>query len=80
MFYDAWARGAFVVHGRLDPRFMQTLSDKYCLFHRRGPWMLINARQPELLQSFYTGAAGFSRLDGEWSFRFVPGSPARRVS
>jgi hypothetical protein len=70
LFYHAWRNGAVAVNGRLDPRFIQVLSDKYCLFHRRGPWMLINARKPELLSSFHTGNAAFSLLDGEWALRF----------
>lgn len=70
LFYHAWRQGAVAVTGRLDPRFMQALSDKYCLFHRRGPWVLIKANKPELLRSFQTGDTCFSRLDGEWSLRF----------
>jgi hypothetical protein len=67
LFYNAWRLGAVAVRGRMEPRFMQALSDKYCVFHRRGPWMLINARNPDLLQPFHTGNACFSRLDGEWA-------------
>ena len=70
LFYRTWQQGAIAVTGRLDPRFMQPLSDKYCLFHRRGPWVLINSNKPEILRSFQTGDACFSRLDGEWSLRF----------
>jgi hypothetical protein len=70
LFYHAWRNGAVAVNGRLDPRFIQVLSDKYCLFHRRGPWMLIKARKPELLSAFHAGKAAFSLLDGEWSLRF----------
>ena len=72
LFYHMWRHGAVSVTGRLDPRFMQALSDKYCLFHRRGPWVLINARRPELLRAFESGQAWFSPLDGEWSLRFGP--------
>jgi hypothetical protein len=70
LFHHAWREGAVAVTGRLDPRFMEALSDKYCLFHRRGPWVLIKANTPELLRSFETGDTCFSRLDGEWSLRF----------
>ena len=69
LFYQAWRQGAVAVTGRLEPRFMQALSDKYCLFHRRGPWVLIKANKPELLQSFQSGDTCFSRFDGEWSLR-----------
>jgi len=72
LFYDAWRNGGVTVTGRLDPRFMQALSDKYCLFHRRGPWVLIKAKKPELLHALDSGATCFSRFDGEWSLRFHP--------
>ena len=70
LFYRAWQQGALAVTGRLDPRFIQALSDKYCVFHRRGPWVLVKAKEPELLRSFEAGHAWFSPLDGEWSLRF----------
>lgn len=70
LFYHVWRNGAVAVSGRLDPRFLQVLSDKYCLFHHRGPWLLVKARKPELLSAFQTGKAAFSPLDGEWALRF----------
>jgi hypothetical protein len=72
LFHQAWREGAVAVTGRLEPRFMQVLSDKYCLFHRRGPWVLIKTDKPQVLESFQNGEACFSRLDGEWSLRFQP--------
>ena len=69
LFYQAWQQGASSVTGRLEPRFMQALSDKYCVFHRRGPWLLIKTHIPELRHAFESGASCFSRLDGEWSLR-----------
>jgi len=66
LFYQSSEHGAIAATGRLEPRYLQTLSDKYCLFHRRGPWVLLNSRQSDLLRSFETGDALFSRLDGEW--------------
>jgi hypothetical protein len=69
LFHHTWRQGALAVRGRMEPRFMQALSDKYCFFHRRGPWMLIKAKSPDLLQSFQSGAACFSRLDGEWALQ-----------
>jgi hypothetical protein len=72
LFYSAWREGAVSVSGRLDPRFMQPLSDKYCLFHRRGPWVLIKANAPELLRAIDSGNTCLSRFDGESSLRFHP--------
>jgi hypothetical protein len=70
LFYETWKAGAVAAAGRLDPQFVQALSDRYCLFHRRGPWTLVHARRPELLQPFWTGTASFARLDGEWPLAF----------
>jgi hypothetical protein len=69
LIYQSWQDGAIAVTGRMEPRFVQALSDKYCFFHRRGPWMLIKTRHPDLLRSFLSGAACFSRLDGERALR-----------
>jgi hypothetical protein len=67
LFFEAAAQGAVAVSGRLEPAFLQALSDKYCVLHRRGPWVLLNSRRAELVHSFQSGDAMFSRLDGEWS-------------
>ena len=72
LFFHAWQQGAVSVTGRMDPRFMQALSDNYCLFHRRGPWVLIKTNKPELLHPLETGATSLSRFDGEWSLRLQP--------
>jgi hypothetical protein len=70
LFWQTWRQGALAVTGRLDPRFVQAFSDTYCLVHRRGPWMLVTSKNPELLQPFLRGDAFISRLDGEWCLRF----------
>ena len=70
LFYEAAEQGAVAVSGRVEPKFLQALSDKYCVMHRRGPWVLLNARRAELLRAFECGDAVFSRLDGEWSLGF----------
>jgi hypothetical protein len=70
LFYRAWSQGAMAVTGRLEPRFLQALSDKYCLFHRRGPWMLVSSKRPEVVRAFQVGDAFFSRFDGEWCLGF----------
>ena len=75
LFHHAWREGGVSVTGRLDPRFMQALSDKYCVFHRRGPWVLIKSNTPELVRALESGRTCLSRLDGEWSLRFRPQHP-----
>jgi len=51
--------------GRLQPEFLQVLSDNGCLFHRRSRRVLIHSRNPELLDAFHSGDAFLSLLDGE---------------
>jgi hypothetical protein len=65
-FFHAWSRGAAAVSGRMDPRFAQEFSDNYCFFSRRGSWMLVHSKKPEILEVIYRGNAFLSRLDGEW--------------
>jgi GNAT acetyltransferase-like protein len=66
LFYQASEHGAIAATGRLEPRFLQAFSDNYCLFHRRGPWVLLNSKRSDLVRSFETEDALFSRFDGEW--------------
>jgi len=70
LFYGAWRQGATAVTGRIEPRFLQALSDKYCLFHRRGPWMLVSSKKREVVHAFAVGDVFFSRFDGEWCLGF----------
>jgi hypothetical protein len=51
--------------GRLQPEFLQVLSDSGCLFRRRSRRVLIHSRNPELLDAFQSGDAFLSLLDGE---------------
>jgi len=66
LFYQASAHGAIAATGRLEPRYLQPLSDTYCLLHRRGPWLLLNTSITDLARSFETEDALFSRFEGEW--------------
>jgi hypothetical protein len=75
LFYRAWRQGASSVSGRLHPRFLQALSDKHCVFHRRERWVLINTTKPELRHAIDAGNTCLSRFDGEWSLRFHPRNP-----
>ncbi len=73
LFYQSWWHGALAVCGRLDPRFVQEFSDRYCLFDRRGPWTLVHSNNPELLTLILRGDAFLTRLEGEWCLRLEGG-------
>lgn len=70
LFSQAFTDGAIAVSGRVDARDVQALTDRYCVLHRRGPWVLVSARHPEVLRPFETGEASFTRFDGEWCLGF----------
>jgi hypothetical protein len=69
LFYHAWRSGAIALSGRLDPRFAQEFSDRYCFFNYDGPWTLTHSRKPEILQAIYQGDLFLTRLEGEWLMR-----------
>ena len=73
LFSDAWRQGATALRGRLDPGHLQQLSDKHCWMRREGAWTLVHSRHRDLLAAMERGAAGLTRLDGEWWLRFIGG-------
>jgi hypothetical protein len=70
LFYHGWRNGAIALSGRLDPRFSQEFSDKYCFFNCDGPWTLTHSSKPEVLQAIYQGDLFLTRLEGEWPMRY----------
>ncbi len=66
---DAWNHGAIGLHGRLEIRHAQDLSESRCFFWGTIP-LLFRARNPELARLVQQGDAFLSRLDGEWCLRF----------
>lgn len=70
---DAWNSGATMLHGRVEPRFAQELSDRHCWLRLEGPWTLIHSRHADILAAIQDGDAFLSRLEGEWWMRFQDG-------
>lgn len=68
---DAWRQGAAALRGRLEPRFVQQLSDRHCWLRREGTWTLVHSRDAEILAAIRQGDAFLSRLEGEWWMRFL---------
>ena len=69
LFHHGWRNGAIAFSGRLDPKFAQEFSDKYCSFNFGGPWTLTHSRNPEVLEAIYQGNLFLTKLDGEWCMR-----------
>lgn len=57
--------GAVGVTGRVDPVTLSALEAAGCILHRRGPWVLVQTRRPDLLAAIERGDAWLSSLDGE---------------
>jgi hypothetical protein len=70
LLYEAWQDNLIGLHGRLEPQFMEELTQRASFFLRNGSWTLAHSRRPELLGPIFSGNAFFSRLDGEGCLRF----------
>jgi hypothetical protein len=71
LFFDARNRGAIALHGKLEIRHVQELSEARCFFWGTTP-LLFRARDPELARAVQHGECFLSRLDGEWCLRYAP--------
>ena len=70
LFYDASVHGAIALHGRLEGRLTQQLSERYCFFYQASNRLLVHSRRPEVTRLIHTNDALLTRLDGEWCLRF----------
>ncbi len=75
LFHEAWADGAAALTGRLDIETAFPLADRVAALARRHTWMLIQSRDPGILQAIKGGDAFFTRLEGEWWIPYHEGSP-----
>jgi hypothetical protein len=66
LFHDAWSKGSGLISGRLEPQLMPALSARNCYLNCGPPWVMIHARDPEILQAVERGDVFLSKLDGEW--------------
>jgi hypothetical protein len=70
LFFDAYRHGSVALSGRIEPRYIQELSESHCWF-RCGSWTLVQSRDPELLHTIHSGDGFLTRLEGEWWTRFL---------
>jgi hypothetical protein len=65
LFTHAWANGAAAVVGRVEPRLLEPLGARHCLFRYAGG-ALAHSREPEILDAVASGRSLLTRLDSEW--------------
>jgi hypothetical protein len=71
LFHRAWREGIAALSGRLDPQFIDELADRRCFFNHRGNWVLVHSKVPGLVEAIDRGDAFLTRLEGDWSMRYV---------
>jgi hypothetical protein len=71
LFDHARRRGAAALHGRVEPRLVQALSDQGCIFHGRASNILFHTRNPEARAAVLAGDGLLTRVEGEWWLRFT---------
>jgi hypothetical protein len=65
LFHQAQAEGAAAVEGRVEPRLLEPLSRRRCIF-RYGVAMMVRSGNLEILHAIESGRALLSPLEGEW--------------
>lgn len=70
LFDHARRHGSTSLIGKLEPQYIQELTDKYCWFHRFGSWTLVHSNNSELLHAIQRGDAFLTGLEGEWCMLF----------
>ena len=66
LFHHAWSNGSALISGRLEPQLLPALSSRRCHLNCGPPWVMVHARDPEILQTVERGDVFLSKLDGEW--------------
>jgi hypothetical protein len=66
LFHHAWSNGSALISGRLEPQLLPALSGRKCYLNCGPPWVMIHARDLEILHAIERGDVFLSKLDGEW--------------
>ena len=57
--------GAKSVGGRVEPRFLKSISDSPCRIRQRNSWFVVHSKNLEILDAIYQGDAVLSEFDNE---------------
>jgi hypothetical protein len=70
LFDHARRHGATSLYGRIEPRYMQEMSDKHCYFNCEGGWTMVHSNDKDLLHAIQRGDSFLTSLEGEWCLVF----------
>jgi len=70
LFAEAWRAGCTAVSGRFDARVMEACIERGCLMTGADNWVMLHARDRELLATVARDDGAITRLDGEWWIAF----------
>jgi hypothetical protein len=70
LFREAWRDGCTAVTGRFDTRLLEALAERHGFVYGSDTWVLVHARNRELLDVVARDDAALTRLDGEWWMAF----------
>lgn len=70
LFREAWRDGCTTVSGRFDTRLVEALAQRHGFVYGPDTWVLVHARDRELLAVVARDDAALTRLDGEWWMAF----------
>lgn len=62
----AGEQGVALLYGAVDPTDLRPYHDTACMLDAGRRWMLVHARQPELVETFRRATALLTGLEGEW--------------
>jgi hypothetical protein len=65
LFRDAWDQGSSAIKGQAIPQYLTQLTEHHCVFRHPSPSVLIQSKDPELMNLVQSGDAALTRLDGE---------------
>jgi hypothetical protein len=67
---ETWRQGCTAVTGRFDARLLGALAERHGLIYGGDTWVLMHARDPEVVAAVARDDSALTRLDGEWWMAF----------
>src|SRR5438552_16904333 len=65
LFHHAQQNGSAALRGRVEPRLLEPLAGRWCIF-RYGGEALVHSKRPVVLAAISSRKAMLTKLEGEW--------------